>query len=1188
MGSQLSLVDGDRPTQKLDSWSRHLELRSRFQRSVHLERDSGSGKWLNGYLLTPLVVSTIGRIAEGLCREDGNRAWSLTGPYGTGKSAFSLFLTHALGLPENEGGARERLRSTESQLAELLFDEEDGPLSGTGFLPVVAVGERRPLDQIILRALHQTAVEFWPTRKPEVVTRIAELMARAESESVAPREVVEVLEELAQKVGQSQRAGAGLLLVLDEGGKPLEFAAQSPMRGDVQLLQEIAEAANRPNQQASIVFVVTLHQALESYASGLSASQRSEWAKVHGRFEDIAFQEHNDQLLRLIGQAIKLEGDVKRHLGGLKKLAAEVVSATRLRAQDRSAADLLSECVPLNPVTALTLGPLFRGQIGQNERSLFAFLASAEPHGFGDFARQLAESLPLYTVDRLYDYVRAALGARLYGMGGRHWSMVEEALQRLPEDADPMDARVIKALGVLTSLRETAGLSATAPLLGLALCERASDLKPTKQAVLRSLRRLRDSKVVLHQSFRERYQLWDGSDLDLDTRLSEAFEETRNSVNLVQRVTRLVEPRPVMARRHFFETGTLRYFDIRYKSSDSVDDQPVAEPGESDGEVWLLLPSSKHEADSACRALEAPRVRAPSERPLVVLVPENVEVLYAYGRELVALEWIERNTPELQGDAVGRRELKSRLTEVKNLLRREVSELLGGHRPTRWFFEGKEEARQPGQTLARFLSDVCDRTYPKAPRVHNELLNRSKLSSAAAAARRNLLEGVVERAELPRLGIEGTPPELSMYRSALEGEIHRELNGEWKLTVAEGGAGISGVLLEIERYLSMRDEMLVEVPEIYAHLALPPFGVKLGLAPVALIALLAIREGELAVYEDGVFVPRLDGPLIERLVRGAKTFCVQRTPLTAARRTVLDAYFRLTEGKGQPSVLGIVRGLVRFAGQLPDYTRNTRTLSEEARGVREVLLRAKQPSKLLYRDIPEALGLEPFELREVDVKAVSELESRLRAALKELQDAYPSMLEGFRQAVFRAFGQAADAPTARETLGKRAEVVRPSATSTALTALLIRLEDSSLDDATWLTSVATFLGKKPPTSWYDRDLDAARTQLRLAADEYEGLEAISLESRAPAALQVVLVSAQESGQAKHQRVVALAPEESALVEKLEAEILSLAARYSEDPRVVLGALGLAATKKIAQTEDTAADEEAAPSGAAGDEESHVR
>ena len=46
--------------------------------------------------------------------------------------------------------------------------------------------------------------------------------------------------------------------------------------------------------------------------------------------------------------------------------------------------DCLAACYPLHPLTALVLGPLFR-QLAQNERSLFAFLASSEPFGFQDF-----------------------------------------------------------------------------------------------------------------------------------------------------------------------------------------------------------------------------------------------------------------------------------------------------------------------------------------------------------------------------------------------------------------------------------------------------------------------------------------------------------------------------------------------------------------------------------------------------------------------------------------------------------------------------------------------------------------------------------------------------------------------------------------------------------------------------------
>ena len=75
----------------------------------------------------------------------------------------------------------------------------------------------------------------------------------------------------------------------------------------------------------------------------------------------------------------------------------------------RRVAAMLAKCYPLHPLTAMMLGPLFR-QLAQNERSLFAFLASSEPFGFQEFLReQHGESGP-YRLDHLYDYVMTSLG----------------------------------------------------------------------------------------------------------------------------------------------------------------------------------------------------------------------------------------------------------------------------------------------------------------------------------------------------------------------------------------------------------------------------------------------------------------------------------------------------------------------------------------------------------------------------------------------------------------------------------------------------------------------------------------------------------------------------------------------------------------------------------------------------------
>jgi len=60
-------------------------------RSVNLDRDADDTSLLHRFQITPVACSTLCRLADAIEGESIN-AWSLTGPYGTGKSAFCNFL----------------------------------------------------------------------------------------------------------------------------------------------------------------------------------------------------------------------------------------------------------------------------------------------------------------------------------------------------------------------------------------------------------------------------------------------------------------------------------------------------------------------------------------------------------------------------------------------------------------------------------------------------------------------------------------------------------------------------------------------------------------------------------------------------------------------------------------------------------------------------------------------------------------------------------------------------------------------------------------------------------------------------------------------------------------------------------------------------------------------------------------
>ena len=106
----------------------------------------------------------------------------------------------------------------------------------------------------------------------------------------SPGSLLEVAVALSQK--------APLLIVIDEFGKNLEAAQQRP-DADLYLLQLLAEAAQ--SQRGSRIYLVTMqHLAFNEYASAVDSAQQREWAKIQGRFEDIALVDTPSQTRRLI------------------------------------------------------------------------------------------------------------------------------------------------------------------------------------------------------------------------------------------------------------------------------------------------------------------------------------------------------------------------------------------------------------------------------------------------------------------------------------------------------------------------------------------------------------------------------------------------------------------------------------------------------------------------------------------------------------------------------------------------------------------------------------------------------------------------------------------------------------------------------------------------------------------------
>ena len=536
---------------------------------------------------------------------------------------------------------------------------------------------------------------------------------------------------------------------------------------------------------------------------------------------------------------------------------------------------------------------------------------------------------------------------------------------------------------------------------------------------------------------------------------------------------------------------------------------------------------------------------------------------------------------------MARQEVMARTADARSRFERAAGRTLGllGHvldpGASVWFFQGEKCSPDPKhpRELQDLLSKICDGTYQEAPPLRNELLNRADLSSAAARARRNLLERMVFDSHRERLGIEGFPPEYGMYQALLvEGGFHgNSCDGAFRLhaPASQGRSPWKPVWREIERFLAGARERQRPLTELIESLTAPPFGLREGPLPVLITAVLQIKGEELALYEDGLFVPDVGIETLERLVRRPHTFALRCYRLNARERRVIEALGDLARktmlsGSEQSKehtagLIEIVRQLVRLAETLPPYARSTQRLSTRTRAVRDLLRTATDPRSLLLEDLPQALNVG------VDVAdGPSLLARRLRESIRDLTRAFPNLLNAVEEQVREAFGMQARGREVREALRHRALPLVEYAGNPNLRIFLTeaaRVPESNGRD--WREGLArAALGGKPPTHWRDEDADAFASQLRVLAAECDALSELVAAAGGDAAATVASIGLLEPGTSERRAVVAVSREERAPVAELMQKLQRAARRSGLDPRSQLMALALAARDLLPASGET--------------------
>jgi len=1120
--------------------SEAITLRQRFIRSANVERDVDPNDD-GGYIPTGRSLEVLRRFVKSSGDASASRAWSLTGPYGAGKSSFALFLDALVGSSRDpsSAGARAVLAGADHALAaELSTAIAELGAESDGFLRAVVTAQREPVTATLSRAMHVAAERRWGRRPPLAIRRaLTEMDQRSDSRSL-------------QRVAEVLASEAPLLILIDEFGKNIEHFVDGDPNSDLFVLQELAElTATRGGR----VFVMTLqHLALDDYVSRGSGLQRREWSKIQGRFEEISFVETGAGLLRLVESALDasampgaMSAAVKRWARDAERRCRELgISATVI-----GDASTIANCYPLHPV-ALAALPELCARFGQHGRTLFSFLASGEPHSLRAFLEDRTvdtSELPTVRLDRVYDYFVESAGGMV--AAASEGSRLLEIATRIREaqGLDSEDERCIKVIGLLNLISAGGALRASTSMVSFALGDGGS--AGSRQATSRRLQRLEKQGLLTYREFADEYRIWHGTDIDLKSAVLLAREQLRPATTS-ELLSAHSPMSPTVAGRHTQRVGMLRFFDVVF-ADESTSTITVPGPADhADGLVVYFVGESDRGA-----SLPIPV----GAKPVVVATTSDWSLLADAALELAAVMAV-LSRDDVAGDWVARRELQERGALARRQLSARLADAFGpGATEVAWTRADTGETLDGRRGLSRMLSDLCDDIYSASAELKNEMIGRSDLSSQGAKARRELIEAMLARSAEERLGIEGFGPERAIYEAMLHKTgIHR-LNsaGGWRFGPPSSRDSLSSVWRALSEAVDRAHVDAVSVRAIYDALMQAPIGLKEGPIPLLLVAFLQCRHEDVAIYQDGTYQPALSADLVERLIKTPERFALKRFDLRGSRQGVLEA-IALAVGRDEAlrprnaSVLAVAAPLLSLLRRLPQYTlRASKGLSETAQAVRSALLEAHEPDELLFRDLPRACGGAPFAAgrRPSDSRA-SEYADQLATAIVELSTAFESLRGFVRGELAAQLSLPPAMPDLRLDLRARARRLEGQVIDPSLRSFLFTAADDHLDDEDWLEAIGLSVSDRPPASWRDEDVSKFVARLGEIAGLLGRVEALHFDA---------LASGGEGFVARRVSVTAPDGQERRTVvwvdETKLAALAALADRVREEARHLLGGQG---------------------------------
>ena len=901
-----------------------------FRPSVNIIRDA---KGHFSYNITPNANQVYDQLVNDY--KIGTRSFNITGAYGTGKSAFLLAF-------EKTVNGQHRYFSHHSFAKVNQFEI------------VNVIGDRTSMMDFFS--------EYFGINKKKG----------------GGKEIIAAIEAYALTLHKKEK---GLMIVIDEFGKFLEYAADNNPESELYFIQQLAELAGDLSHE--IMLITTLHKDFNAYARGLTKPQQNEWDKVRGRMKEVTFNEPVEQLLFLASERINKIFSEKKD-PSFNALFSAIDKAKAFPLRDYFNESIAEKLLPFDILSAASL-TLALQRYGQNERSLFSFIHSNDSLSLTNYNRK---ENPYYHIGCSYDYLVNnfySLITTRYNPDYSQWAGIRTAIERAEGAIKNRVGDAVKMVKVIGMLNIFAS---SAVRLNMEFLKDYGTLSMGIKDVEKIINELEGLRIIRFIKHQNKFKLFEGTDLDIEMAINEAGYLVEKVKNVVGHLNQYFDFPYVPAKEVSYKFGVPRYFAF------SLTETPTKESpkGEIDGYINLIFSEKITEEDIIAASREC-----------------RDAVLFGWYRNtgeirnlLFEIDKIKKVREKNNDDKVAVRELDSILQHQVRLLNHYVTGSLYLDSPNlNWYYEGRQIQITDRRSFNQQLSQICRSVFTKTPAYRNEMVNKTRLSAPIQTAKKAFIKALVENWDKRGLGFEEKkfPPEKTIYLSLLKDTgIHRIDKGAYVLGApTKKEVKLTDLWNYCDKFLESTYSGRRNLGELTDELLAPPFKVKKGFIDFWLPVFLYAKKDDFALFERKQgYIPYLTAETIELLGKNPEDYEVKAFNIEGVRLNLFNSYRSLLNQSTQKKLtnkafIDTIMPFLNFYKKLPDYSKNTTGMDKRTLALRTAIATATDPEDSFFVQFPKAIGYNITELSK-SPKLLKEYSETLQESIKEIRTCYDNLV----------------------------------------------------------------------------------------------------------------------------------------------------------------------------------------------------